>query len=49
MHGIAIKPATGVMTGGADSRGDGPAIAPIPLRVAENTKPVLNLDAAQQQ
>ncbi len=50
MHGVAVEPATGVMTGGADSRRDGTAIAPtIPLRVAETTRPVLDPDAAQQQ
>ena len=50
MYGVAVEPATGVMTGGADSRRDGTAIAPtIPLRVAETTRPVLDLDAAQQQ
>lgn len=50
MHGVSIEPATGVMTGGADSRRDGTAIAPtIPLRVTEITRPVLDPDAAQQQ
>lgn len=50
MHGIAIEPATGVMTGGADSRRDGTAIAPaIPLRIMETTTLLLAPDAAQQQ
>lgn len=50
MHGVAIEPATGVMTGGADSRRDGTAIAPtIPLRIVDATKSLLDPDAAQQQ
>lgn len=50
MHGVAIELATGVMTGGADSRRDGTAIAPaIPLRMVETTSLLLDPDAAQQQ
>ncbi len=50
MHGVAIEPATGAMTGGADSRRDGTAIAPtIPLRTVDTTKSLLDPDAAQQQ
>ncbi len=50
MHGIAIEPATGVMTGAADPRRDGVPVAPvIPLRVAEAAAPPIDPDAAQQQ
>lgn len=50
MHGIAIEPATGVMTGAADSRRDGTPVAPaITLRVTEAAASPMDPDAAQQQ